>query len=239
MAYQKKLTSWSYSRYNDYTQCPAKAKYKHIDKLKEPGNDAMARGSAIGKLAEQFLKGQLKKLPVELKLFKDDFLAGQKLGKKRTLITVVEDTWAFTKDWVLTTWDDWTGCWLRVKLDWAFSTDHETLFITDWKTGKFRPEEVFKYLEQLEIYAMGGLLKFPHIKRVLPRLAYLDHGRVYPDPKQGEETLVYERKDLPALQKAWTQRTKAMLSDTKFAPRPNSKCQWCHYRKSNGGPCKF
>ena len=51
----KKFTSWSFSRYMDYKGCPAKAKYKHLDKLQEPPNDAMARHS-ITSQSQMFLQ---------------------------------------------------------------------------------------------------------------------------------------------------------------------------------------
>jgi len=31
---------------------------------------------------------------------------------------------------------------------------------------------------------------------------------------------------------------KMMTAET-FPPRPNDKCCWCHFRKGNGGNCKF
>ena len=52
----RKITSWSFSRWNVYEECPAKAKYKFIDKLKEPGSAAMDRGTALHKQCEDFLK---------------------------------------------------------------------------------------------------------------------------------------------------------------------------------------
>ena len=61
----KMITSWSFSRYSDYQQCPAKAKYKHVLRMKEPPNDAMARGTAIHTMAEDYIKGKLNPLQVE------------------------------------------------------------------------------------------------------------------------------------------------------------------------------
>lgn len=232
----KKITSWSFSRYSTYRQCPAKLKFTAIDKLKEPPNDAMTRGSNIHALAEHYIKGQLKKLPPELKQFKGLFEQLKTAFKKRTILNVVEDSWAFTKAWTRTTWDDWTGCWLRIKLDHAVSVDGETLVITDWKTGKFRPDSCEDYQEQLELYALAALLLYPHIKEVRPRLAYLDLGMIYP---KDDEPIIYTPADVPRLKKLWLQRTKAMLNDTKFAPKPNRFCGWCHFRKSNGGPCQY
>lgn len=232
----KKITAWSFSRYSQYKQCPYKLKLTAIDKLKEPANDAMTRGSQIHALAEQFVKGQIKKMPAELVTFKDLFNQLAKAYKRRSILNVVEDSWAFTKIWSRTTWDDWNNCWLRIKLDHAVSVDNETLVINDWKTGKFRPDSNEDYLEQLELYALAALILYPHIRKVLPRLVYLDEGSIFPPD---DSPLVYTQEDVPRLKVLWAKRTKAMLNDTKFAPRPNRFCKWCHFRKDNGGPCQY
>lgn len=241
----KQATAWSFSRYTDYCQCPLKFKLKHIDKIQEPATaamarDAMARGSQIHDLAEGYIKGTIARLPKELKQFADEFRALRKQYKKSINGMVVEDTWAFTQDWDETTWNDWVGCWVRIKLDCAHHEDGETLIITDWKTGKFRPQEVEVYVEQLELYALAALLFYEHIEVVKPRLAYLDHGIVYPNP---EEPLVFTRDMIHELKKTWAKRVRPMMNDKTFAPRPNNKCHWCFYRNSNkaagGGQCKF
>lgn len=236
----KQITSWSFSRYSTYKNCPLKLKLSAIDRIREPGNEAMARGDAIHKLAEAYIKGEGRTLPPELKLFKDEFKKLRAQFKKKISGMVVEDNWSFTKDWTETQWNDWIGCWVRIKLDCAHHEDDETLIITDWKTGKFRPEMNEEYVEQLELYALAALLLHEHIKQVKPRLAYLDLGITYPE---AEKPLVYTRADIPKLKKLWEKRTKAMLNDKQFAPRPNDKCRWCFYRSSNkaagGGQCKY
>ena len=239
----KQITAWSFSRYSTYKQCPLKLKISAIDKINEPPNDAMARGNAIHKLAEDYIKGKIARLPVELKLFKEEFAKLKKQFKKKVNGMVVEDNWSFTKDWTETAWNDWVNCWVRIKLDCAHHEDEETLIITDWKSGKFRPEMNEEYVEQLELYAPAAFLLHPHIKKVKPRLAYLDLGRVYPNGKD-EPELVYSREDLPKLIKLWEKRVKPMMSDKRFAPRPNDKCKWCFYGqsgKAKGGPglCKY
>jgi CRISPR/Cas system-associated exonuclease Cas4 (RecB family) len=112
--------------------------------------------------------------------------------------------------------------------------------VTDWKTGKFREDQNEDYLEQLELYALSALILYPHIQKVKPRLVYLDIGIIHPT---ADVELVFTRADLPKLKKLWVKRTKAMLSDKLFAPRPNDKCKWCFFRSSNkaagGGQCKF
>lgn len=232
----KQITSWSFSRYGDYKQCPLKAKLKHIDKMQEPKNAAMERGAHIHNLAEDYIKGKLRTLPPELKLFKEDFAMLRKQYKKKISGMVVEDNWAFTKDWDETMWNDWVGCWVRIKLDCAHHEDLETLIITDWKTGKFRPDQNDDYVEQLELYGLAALLLHPHIEVVKPQLKYLDTGDTFPQP---DNPITFTRADIPKLKKLWEKKTKPMLTDTIFAPRPNAFCKWCHFRKSNGGPCKF
>lgn len=234
----KQITSWSFSRYSTYKQCPLKLKLSVIDRIREPGNEAMARGDTIHKLAEKYIKGEGRSLPRELKLFADEFKKLRAQYKRNSV--VVEDTWSFTKDWSKTQWDDWANCWLRVKLDCIHRLDEKTLVITDWKTGKFRPEMNEEYIEQLELYALAALLLYEHVQQVKPRLAYLDLGVTYPEA--GAE-LVFTRADISKLKKLWEKRTKAMLNDKQFAPRPNDRCRWCFYRAANkangGGQCKY
>ena len=247
----KVISSWSFSRWSQYDKCPLSAKLKFIDKVAEPGNQAMDRGAAIGKLAEQYITGVIRdektravlgkaptKLPDELKLFAPLFRAMRKqYAHKPNNGMVVEDQWCFKKDWSDTVWNDWTGCWLRVKVDCAHHEDKETLIVTDFKTGKYRPDNVETYLIQLELYALAALLLYPHIKTVKVRLAFLDFGIYH--PPLGEE-ISYTPKDIPKLKATWLKRITPMLTDTVFKAKPNRFCSWCWYRKANtaarGGP---
>lgn len=238
VAYRGLIKSWSWSRYSDYKQCPFKAKLKHVDKLKEPGNDAMQRGNDIHKLAEDYIKGFIKKLPVELKHFKADVDQLKKMAKSKISLVTIEESWTFTEDWkTKTRFDDWANAWVRIKVDAAHFVNDDILIVTDWKTGKFREEMNADYVEQLELYALAAFFHYPHINQVWPRLVYLDVPMVYPPP---HSPIIFTReKDFERLAKMWYKRILPMLNDTKFPIRPNDKCKWCHFRKSNGGPCKI
>lgn len=214
------ITSWSYSRFSVYEKCPAKAKYKFIDKLPDPGNEAMERGNLIHKLAEQYVKGEVKKLPPELSRFKDEF---KELKKSKPM---VEESWSFTKDWKQTTWNDWANCAVRIKVD-AACLDKETLYVIDHKTGKKREG----YSDQLSLYALAGALIFPAVKKISTQLWFLDSGEVVADEYNAAET--------PELQKEWDRKVKPMLNDKRFVPKPSHECRWCPFSKSKGGPCKF
>jgi len=229
------LTAWSFSRYMDWRACPAKFAYKHLQKLPEPPSPAMARGAEIHKLAEDYTNGKLRTLPKELALFKDGFA---RLRKEK--VKMVEEQWAFKADWSLTSWNDWSGCWLRVKLDVAYiNVDHNALVPIDHKTGKFRDEKNEEYLLQLDLYGTAGFAQIPTVDVISPRLWYLDHGRTYPDPEQDEPEIEFFKKGARDMQKKWEARVAPMFRDRTFKPTPGDACRFCHFRKSNGGPCKY
>lgn len=217
----KKITSWSYSRYSCYTKCPAKAKYKFIDKLPDPGGPAMERGNVIHKEAEDYTLGNIKKIPTSLIKFQDEFV---ELKKSKPM---VEQTWAFTKDWIKTVYNDWTHCALRIKADATCLEGDDYLHVIDHKTGKMYADNK----EQLELTAAAAPILFPKVKKILTHLWYLDSGDVV--------TEVFDAKDAPAMRKAWDKRVEPMLNDTRFAPKPSHECSWCPFSKSKGGPCKF
>jgi CRISPR/Cas system-associated exonuclease Cas4 (RecB family) len=234
-----RLTSWSYSRYSDWRQCPLKAKLKHIDKLKEPGNAAMERGNQIHKDAEAFIKGLKPRLAPELALFAAEFKMLKALFKKKALPMVVEDNWAFTVTWDLSRWDDWVNCWVRIKLDCAHYVADGVMVVTDWKSGKPNNYKTVEYMEQLELYALAALLMHDHLTEVQVRIGWTDVGEMYP-----AEPLSFYRKDAPKLQKVWDARVKPMMTDTKFVAKPNAMCRYCWFgqsKKAEGGPgiCKF
>lgn len=241
---KNKLTSWSWSRYYDYITCPLKCKLAHIDKIREPKNDAMARGGKLHDDIRDYIKGTKKSLK-EWGFTKPVitwFDVAKKAMKLKSLQPVIEEDWAFTADWTQTQWNDWNGCVVRVKLDaGVFEDKGETLIITDWKSGKFRIEESTFLMEQLELQALAALVLYPQVAKVRTQLAFVDQGLTYPPV---DEPLIFTQADVKKLKQTWAKRTKAMLNDTKFAPRPNQKCRWCFYGQSGkvkGGPglCKY
>jgi hypothetical protein len=249
MAFAKptQITSWSYSRFGAYSSCPFKAKLTILEKLQEPKNAAMERGSGIHDDAEKYLKGDLRTLPKELAKFKPLFQRLKAKRKKQPDSVIVEDMWVFKKDWTPTVWNDWNGAWLRVKVDVA-ERDGNRIYLGDWKSGKFRQDNLPDYIEQLDLYALGTLLMFGEKienLEVIPQLHYVDAGLSYPDAKS-PALRTYTMADLPRLKKEWVARTKSMLADKKFAPKPNRWCGSCHFRKSNvaealtgGGRCQY
>lgn len=219
MAVIERITAWSFSRWKDYEQCPRKAKRKHIDKIKEPPNKAMERGSAIHKLAEDYLKGLRVQLPPELDRFKKDF------AKLKKLKPVVEADWAFDTAWKGVDWYA-KDAWCRIKTDAAVLVKTVAQII-DHKTGKEKDD----HKDQMSLYGIAGFLKFPKALIVKAKLWYLDQGV--------EAEHEFNRAQLPALQESWQKKTHNMLIDTRFAPKPGYHCKWCFDSKDNGGTCEF
>lgn len=219
----KQFTAWSFSRYNDWVKCPFYAARKHLDKLKEPEGPSLARGSAIHKLAEDYSCGRLPVLPIELKLFPDEFKL-LKASKKRLM---VEQQWAFTRKWTPTGWFD-GDAWVRITIDAGLpDVAGKILQLIDYKTGK-----IYDHAKgQLSLYGIGGFLMMPKLQEVHGELWYLD---------QGEEVKVkYKRTQLPVLQAEWEKKVQPMLADTTFRPKPQDACRYCYLSKSKKGPCKF
>ncbi len=235
---QNRITAWSFTRYSDYRQCPLKAKLKHIDKITEPGSPAMERGGVIHDEAAAYIKGAVARMPKSLVNWKKLFLLLRTKYREDSAYMHVEDTWAFRRDWTKTVWNDWSGCWLRVKLDCARRTDYgRSMAIYDWKTGKFRVEESeLTYTEQLELYAVAGFKLFPELEEITASLVYLDIA-------DRDFNLKFTVDQFDKLRSKWEQRVRPMMNDKRFAPRPNDKCVWCHYRKNNkangGGQCRY
>jgi CRISPR/Cas system-associated exonuclease Cas4 (RecB family) len=213
--------AWSYSRLSDWEQCPRRAKLKHLDKIQEPSNPAMERGSQIHKLAEDFVAGRIKKLPVEL----IDFEKKLKQLKKRG--AVPEQQWAFTKDWAATSWFG-LDAYCRMICDVIMVESNGVVTVIDYKTGKVRDE----HREQLSLYALGAFIMNPIYDRVQVSLYYVDQ-------KTMTKPVEFTRDQFEALKKEWTDRAAPMLIDKQFVARPGHYCRWCYFNNSNTGHCEF
>lgn len=242
------ISAWSYSRHQTYEQCPQKAKYLYVDKMREPDSAAGLKGTRVHAIAAMMATGIVpkpdrdnmsfindlkpillsKEFPRELAAFEEEF---KTLRKMKNLS--VEAEWAFTKDWNVTSWFG-SDAWLRIKVDLFWlevlkqkALRETTVFIRDHKTGKVHAD----HKHQRSLYALGAFLMYPDAVAVDVAHWYLDQGH--------EEKQVYFQKDFEKLKKEWLKKTKAMLNDTTFAPRQGDYCRWCHFSKAKNGPCKF
>ena len=220
----KQITAWSYSRLRTYKQCPQLAKFKFIDKLPEPSSVALDRGNEVHKLLEQFVKGEIKTLPKDLKRNRAAMMDYRKRYPKGKIHC--EEEWCFNAKWESTGWFD-ADAWCRVKMDLCEDTGRVVVGV-DYKTGKYRPGE---YNGQLLQYCASMLLKFPDAEEARAELMFFD---VDAPPVQ----LRLKRQFLQQTLDKLNAEVEPMLNDTRFAPMPGPLCKWCNFSKEKGGPCK-
>lgn len=217
--------SWSYSRYAMYTECPAKFAYKFLIGIEEPPNAHMARGNAIHKLADKYIAAELPPgVPPELQKFETLFDYAREDGKFFT-----EQQWGFTKNWEVTGYMVFNGpkaTHLRTIVDFGrFYDEEQHLLIGDHKTGKRYDTNQ----DQVELFALSGMYRFPSVKTVETRLWYLDSG---------EEVInEFDTSQQKKLRQKWDALIEPMMRDTMFEPRKNKWCGRCFYSRYNEGPC--
>jgi len=218
----QRITAWSYSRWQTYDTCPQKAFFKVIQRLPEPENEAMKRGKKVHETLARFLRGygaDRSDIPGWNHFY-------QLLLDLRDLEPLVEQQWGFAKTWKPT---DWFGndTWFRSVLDATVLYDDFTADIVDFKTGKKRDD----HKHQAELYAISLVKRYPQAREITVRFWYLDAGE--------EAVYHYTYGNIPALVEKWERKVEGMLTDVVFDPQPGTHCRWCHYAKSNRGPCKF
>ena len=233
-----KHTTWSPSKLGCYLECPARAKYKYLEKLPDPGGPALVRGSFVHEQCEHYVAGRIKALAsiyqgepldwhpktvAELKRLRKVYPK----GKVRTELDL-----GLTAQWQKCEWMA-PNVWVRAKVDLIeLNPKKGELAITDWKTGRFKPDG--EYDDQLCLYCTALLSAFPEYNTATARLWFTDVGE-----QVTRHTGRLERKGLENMQKAWSIKVAPMFKDTEHAPTPSPGCRFCPYSVQKSGPCKF
>lgn len=218
---------WSYSRWKVFNECRARYEFQFLQKLQQPPSIHLERGIMVHAKAEDYLDSG-GRIPKELKEFSDELKAIRKLG------AVAERTFAFTKSWAETTYDDWNNCWLRIKIDADITVKGETCAtLIDFKTGK--PWKDTK--DQSELYAVGKFQLEKQVEEIDAEFWYTDSGEVV--------NYFYGRNDFKELKRKWTARGQEMLAAKQFPFTKNAySCKFCPFRSDKelasgaAGPCE-
>lgn len=227
------LTSWSYSVYHKYLDCPFAVCLEKIQKVRiiEPPNEHFIKGDRVHKSAEIQIggRGKLPKLEPELKTVK------ALLVDLRKRQAAVELEWAFNRQWEPTSWYD-KDAWLRIKTDvCADSAKPPVVDIIDWKTGRCYPD----HAQQRSLYALGGLrlVQIGQLAggskdvQLTVKHIYLDTGL--------RATEKYAMASLEPLKREWMARIKKMMNDKVFNATPSPRaCRYCKFNIKSGGPCR-
>lgn len=208
----------SNSSIKSYEQCPFKYKLTRIEKRQEPSGPAAERGTMIHAEFETAL-GALNIIPDERKWW---FPYIDELKAKGALSEV---EFAINRNWVKCDFKD-PDYWLRGIYD-AIYFEGTKAHVLDWKTGKERD-----YEDQLKLYAAIILATYMDIEEVTTEICFIDLNKRV-------QYATHSRADLPALQQWIGDRIAKIEKDDIFSPKPSFNCKWCHFRKSNGGPCQW
>lgn len=228
------IKSASYSKLLDFERCKFYAYLKHDQRIPEPERPlkpgqtehANDRGTRYHTNCEEYVLGQTHELFPDI-----DAAFGPELDLLRVLyeegMVSLEGEWGYDKNWEVAPWNE---AWLRMKLD-AMVFHHKThATVIDYKTGRKFGNEM-KHGEQLRLYAVGALLRYPELEFITAELWYLDQKEV--------TSVTMTRKQGLMFRQNFDSRLTKVTTAVDFPPNPNiHSCKWCQYGPWNGGQCQ-
>lgn len=225
------VPSWSFSKLGDFEKCKRYFALKHLDKIPEPvrplrpgqTEHANDRGSRIHDAAEHFVDGTGPFIP-ELKAFQLEFEHLRALYAAG--MVSLEGEWGMDRDWEPT---EWKKAWHRSKLDAIVHIAEDEAIVIDYKSGRKFGNEL-KHGQQLQLYAVNALLRYPLLDKITTELWYLDQDDI--------TTMTFTRSQGLRFRDNFNRRGIEVTSCTEFPPNPNiHSCKWCQYGPWNGGQC--
>jgi RecB family exonuclease len=225
------ITSWSFSKLQDFEKCKFLCYLKHDAKVPEPEralrpgqtehpND---RGSRVHDAAEHFVDGTGPLIP-ELRKFELEFNKLRSLYDKQ--VVELEGEWGMDDGWEIA---PWRTAWLRLKLDALVHTGPYSAVVIDYKTGKKFGNEV-KHAQQLQLYALVTFLRYPYLEEVTAELWYTDVDDI--------TTQTFTRDQSLRFKQSFDKRGRALTTATAWPPNANKfTCQWCLYGPEHSGHC--
>lgn len=221
------VKAWSYSAWALFDLCPLQYKLAKIDKLPQPQGPALKRGNDIHVAVAAYIVGKAEGLPQEAMQFPVMTKLIQELRAVEPDYRQVEQQWGFTQQWKPTGWFA-KDTWFRSVLDAGVMYDDMTYEDVDFKTGKRYGKSND---DQMETQALSVMHKYPPVRHVTTRLAYLDVGEF----EFAEFPVAVKEK----LTDKWNKKVAPLFAADAFPPKPNDKCRFCNFSRSKGGQCAF
>jgi len=213
------MITYSYSSIKTYEQCPQKFKFGRIDKLPEPSGEAAERGKKLHSYIEANIKNESDILPEEIEHIRPS------INELKSMNAEAEKQFAIDLDWKPVQFFD-KNARFRGVID-IYAKNNDKAVVLDWKSGKVRD-----YSDQVRVYAAVSFAIDEELQSVKPVISFIDQKKEVEYPSIPRE--VY-----PSIRAELERRMSTIDNDSVFAPNPNFLCRWCHYRKDNGGPCKW
>lgn len=179
----------------------------------------MERGTRLHSLCEDYLNDKTTEVACHYDLRR----IARELHDMRNKGAKAEATFLVDADWAPV--EDQGKAKMKAIVD-VHWVENDVLHVRDFKSGREYPT----HRSQLELYAVLGLLKYPHVERCESAAVYIDGGY------QGQDGSII-RGMLPHLVDKWTQKIIKIEADNDFIANPGSSCRWCSFAASRGGPC--
>lgn len=224
------IPAWSFSTLKSFEECPYRVYLSKVKKLKGEGSEAADRGTRIHDEAEAFIRGEMDRLPKDLKKMEQTYVDLQDQFDKNPERFQLEEDWGFTARWGKTGYFD-NDVWLRQKLD-VFEKWDTSCVISDHKSGRKHGNEL-KHADQGLQYAIGAFKRYPELDFAKVQFLYIDHNEEMVKNYTRERAIKF----LPRLE----QRAFALTNATEqqlIKPNPSkNNCRFCDHAKS--GACKW
>lgn len=217
------MIAWSYSRLSDFEDCPFMFYHKYILKtVKFVPNAAMLRGKEAHKQLERdVIRSSHNNEPVcsdvahvwpMIKAFADGHQ--EIMAEEQVALTVKckPCDWFSKKAWLRGVFD------VVGRINPLSACNDQVVSILDWKTGQYRPNE-----DQLKLYNMITLLRWPRTVSVTSALVFIDH-------KKSGPPVTSQRRDLEALLDTFGERAEMIQiaeARDRWPAAKNHKCTWC------------
>lgn len=225
----KTVDAWSISGLLEFEQCPHRTYLKRIARSPQPEldeNHPMIRGRRVHDEAEAYISGKSEEFPSTGKKLQDTLEYCKERYQEG--VASVEEQWGFTTEWEPVGWFD-KGVWCRMATDCTITID-DCAEIYDWKTGKSFGNEV-KYMQQMQVYAIGAFMREAALEYVDVRLGFLDDGKI-------REKSFQRGPKINKLITRFTERGNRMTNCVDFRPRPNViNCKYCPFGPTGTKAC--
>jgi ATP-dependent exoDNAse (exonuclease V) beta subunit len=232
-----KFTPYSYSKIDCFIQCPAKFKFKYIDKINLfTENKALEKGSRVHEIIEFYQPTKWWKMPsFNYKLLDE---TEQKEAEKIAIDFVESEFGKFYllhpgaigheihvgMDRKLQPCNYYAeNVMILGKIDFLIK-DGRTMYIVDWKTGKVK-DQAYMSNDQLMLYSIWVFNMFSDIDEVIADYVYVEHGE--------KHSFTFKRENYKNFSKNYANKLKNIETEESFPMKTGPLCNWCDYKKQD------
>ncbi len=218
-----KPVAWSFSRLNDFEQCPRKFQGKYIlkDFPKENFDSPhLIRGKEVHKELENAV---VKGTPLHPSR---EFLAPIVTALRGSKVVEAELQVCFDANRKSRSWFD-KNAWCRMVFDVIASDDERYVISLDWKTGKVRRESK----DQLKLFTAGIFERYPKAQKVLTAYIWVDH------PTEAPAWVEYTRDQNESIWQEFGDRAELIQLANESGNWPEKPSYLCMFCPANIGQC--